>query len=123
MSTPLVTPVTGLPEGLEFVRLGIPGDEEFEIINTSIEDGNAVPVITQGKRPLSAVCVIVKPAEGYKFRYDIKTLNYLVVKMIPAKTIIATITFKVDNDYDDASLQAMMGHVKSLPGFVSIETS
>src|ERR1700722_19218456 len=117
--TPTINPpVAGLPTGVELVRLGTASTEDYELVN----DSNGVHIY-KGPRVGAASGVIVQPADGYSFRFDIRSMAYFTVKNIDPKTITATVKFTVTNDYDQQSVEVLLERLKSMAGFVSIEQS
>ncbi len=77
----------------------------------------------RGPRAGAASGVIVRPANGYAFRYDIRSLSYFAVRQIPAKTIVASFKFVVTNDYDAQSVEVLLDRLKSMAGYVTSEIS
>lgn len=121
--TPQQPVIKGLPEGLEFVEIGIAGDNDFELV-----DG----IIHKGKRDLAASGVLVKPAAGWTFqpaaRADVRTFTlvpgppdtYMTVKGIETETIKATLIVAVTNQIDKDIALGCIEQLKKLPGFVSL---
>lgn len=116
MTTPQL--IAGLPVGIELVKFDTAGAEDYELIS----DNTGVHIM-KGPRIGAASGVIVKPAQGYSFRYDIRSMSYFAVKNIPPKTITAVVKFVVTNDYDEQSVEVLMNRLKTMPGFVSLEQS
>lgn len=110
--------IKGLPEGVEMVEIkaGPAGPDEFEILAL----GGATQ-IWKGPHTGAASGIIVKPAPGYTFRQDIRTLSYFPVKTIPSETIQQTVKFIVTTDYDAQTVKDFLEKLKLLPGFVGVE--
>ncbi len=106
--------IAGLPQGVELVRIGQAGDSDYELIGK---------LIYKGTRALAASGIIVKPAEGYTFRYMIKDLAYAPVKMLPKTEIVATIKFSIEDSFDLQAIDDTLAAMKSMSGFVSAERS
>ena len=62
--------IPDLPEGVDIVKVGMAGREDFEFIGGRIEKG-----------PRSNAQVIVKPQKGYDFVFDIERNCYAVQKV------------------------------------------
>ena len=107
-------PVAGLPIGVELVKFGAATADDYELVNEL-----SGTKIYKGPRVGAASGVIVKPADGYAFRFDIRSLSYFVVKEIPATTIIINAKFVVTNDFDRQSVDVLLGHIKSMPGYIA----
>ncbi len=69
-----VSPLNALPEGVVWVDFRPALADDYEIVNEQDGRGNPVKRIHQGPRQGAASGVIVEPAPGYSFRYNIKTL-------------------------------------------------
>lgn len=67
--------IPGTPEGIEVVRMGIAGPDDFEIVGNSIQKGKREGTISQ---------VIVRPAKGWEFRFDARRYGLWPVKMLDA---------------------------------------
>ena len=61
--------VPDLPEGVEIAKIGRAGQDDFELIEGKLFKG-----------PRSSSQVIVRPAPGYEFVYNILNNGYSVVK-------------------------------------------
>lgn len=80
--------ISGLLPGCELVRFGTCGAEEFEQMDDRIY---------RGARGNSQI--IVKPATGYEFRFDITINAYRAVKVFAVKrTFTALIVCETDAD-------------------------
>lgn len=102
----------GLPEGVDFVEFRTAAEEDFELVGGEI---------FRGHRAGAASGVIVKPAEGYTFRADIRKIGtYFAVKKLPNTEIVATVKFVVDNSFDLETVNGRLEKLKDLPGFVEI---
>lgn len=106
-------PIKGLPEGVELVRLGTAGDEDYELVGEQI---------FKGPRAGAASGVIVQPAQGYIFRVDIRSLSFVPVKMIPITKRTFTVEFAVDNELDLRLILDRVDKLKDIPGFVDLKT-
>lgn len=110
-------PVAGLSEGVEFVKFGLAGDEDFEIV-----DG----IIYKGKRQGAASGVLVKPAPGYVFRplktFDIRNYvlvdglpnQFMAVQQFPPLEMNVQTKFTVNNSFDRDVLVAIQGALNGL---------
>lgn len=109
--------LAGLPEGVELVSFGTAGPEDYEI--SRHPDGSTT--ISKGVRPLASSGVIVRAAEGYIFKQDIRTLNYYPVKRLaePLK-LTATGIFQVNDAEEEAAVRQLFGRARSLPWCVDI---
>ena len=117
-----IPPVSGLPAGIEFSRIGIPSPDDYEIVGG---------IIYKGKRDLAAASVIVTPAAGYKFvplqKFDIREMvlidgppnSYMPVPETEDVTrqvqIIAT--FETRNAAGYEAVQAAAKMLEQVPGF------
>lgn len=114
---PLPT-IKGLPEGVELVHIGPAQKDDFELINEIDDKGLPVSRIYPGPRLGASSGIIVKPAEGYTFVADIKTMSYRVVKKLPeVMTITIHAKFLVDNQLDADVVNDRMEELKKLPGY------
>lgn len=117
--------IKGLPEGVEFLELGVAGDNDFELVGD---------LIFKGRRPNAASGVLVKPADGYTFQPSMKAdiRNFVLVRgpensfmpvkqMAQALTVEATATFAFTNESDKDIAMAAIAELKGLPGFVGIK--
>jgi hypothetical protein len=112
-------PVEGLPEGVDLVRIGLPKENEYYILNST--EG---PCVYQGQHANMAGAVVVKASEGYTFRANIRTGGYDVVKLLPKPLeITATMTFSVNNSYDQDTVKAFLEKAKHVPGFTGMMES
>lgn len=105
--------IEGLPEGVECVRIGRAGSDEFELIGNHIERGPRADSIAQ---------VIVIPSPGYKFNCDPATLFYYSVKVLdpPVKTTV-TAVYQFDNEKDQEITADWLKKLAHLPGFVEVK--
>lgn len=99
--------IPGLPEGVLCVRIGQAKPEEFQMHGEAIRKGTSV----------GASQVIIAPAEGYEFVYDITINRY---RCIPKwngtkRKLVAEFEFTNSLDYDRAvrSIWELAGYVKS----------
>jgi hypothetical protein len=107
--------IPGLPEGIDVVRIGIAKVEEFEIINQI--DGSVR--IVKGRREGTNTQVIVKPADGFAFAFDIRTLSYNIVKLLTQpREITATLKFSVMTEEDTKLVEDALDRLRQLPGYV-----
>jgi hypothetical protein len=126
--------VEGLPPGVDFVKFGTPQEDDYYIVNETDGKGGYLMRIVHGPRALpfasqtphlttaGSVMVIVKPADGWKFRQDIRTLSFVPVKLLnPPQEIAAQVKFEVDNEADQAAAQKALAELKLVPGFVEIK--
>lgn len=116
--------IAGLPEGLEVAGYGIPKENDFEIIGTTIR---------KGVRPNAAGGLIVKPAPGYTLQpqriFDIREFKYVdgepgvytVVKQFdePLK-MVATASFAFTSVYDRDFVNGLLEKMRELPGCVGV---
>ena len=121
---PQQPPVAGMPEGTELVRIGVAGDDDFELVG---------PLILKGKRAGAASGVIVRPAKDYTFQpakfFDMKTFqlvdgpkdSYMPVMQEVSKEITVTLKVSITNSFDEKVLSDTLAALKGLPGFVSLE--
>ncbi len=106
--------LAGLPEGVEAVSYGDPAENQFYLSNGFIHrQGPKVQAVSiSGNSTL-----IVQPAQGYTFMYDISTNRYVAVKLYDqAKGLTAT--FSVTTSNDEATVR---NNVAKLPGFQDIQ--
>lgn len=90
--------IPGTPEGVEIVRIGIAGPDEFELIGDHIE---------KGKREGSISQVIVKPAPGWAFRFDIVSYELKPYKLLDAPVEVTyEIKFKFTGANDQQRVEA-----------------
>lgn len=118
-------PVAGLPEGVELVRIGLAGDEDFELVGGTI---------FRGKRAGAASGVIVRPAKGYTFQ-PLQTWGGITQLWIPGppnafmvakqlevpEMITATLKIAVTDASEKKIVEDALEALKSLPGFMSLE--
>ncbi len=107
--------VAGLPEGVELVGLRAATADDYELVRD-----DKGPHILKGPRAGAASGVIVKPADGYKFVFDLREYGFLAIKQIAPKNIVVTAKFTVDNVYDEETINGLIERMKSVPGFVSL---
>jgi hypothetical protein len=120
---PLPT-IKGLPEGVELVHIGAAKEGDYELINEVDDQGAPVSRIYPGPRLGASSGIIVKPADGYTFVADIKTLSYRVVKKLPEPmTITVHARFLVDNQLDADMVDERMEQLKKLPGYQAEQES
>lgn len=115
-------PIKGLPDGVELVKIGVATADDYELINeVDPKTGQGIARIYHGVRPGASSGIIVKPAEGWSFRADIRTMSFVPVKMFAQPlTISATAKFAVDSDYDEQTVKQALEKLKALPGFVEL---
>jgi hypothetical protein len=114
--TPIAQIQNGLPAGAKFVRIGLAGENDYEFVGGQI---------LKGERPGAASGVIVEPEPGFTFleRPDIRTLQHV---WIPAKLfdkpveIKVTMTYSVNNSFDQDNIEMLLENIQNVPGFVSI---
>src|SRR5579872_7466363 len=82
MIPPATVPPNFLPEGVVLVDFRPATGEDFEIVNEQDIHSNWVKRIHQGPRAGAASGVIVEPAPGYSFRYNVRTFSYDIVKSL-----------------------------------------
>jgi hypothetical protein len=87
MSTVFASPIAGLLPGCEFVRIGQADPTEFEQVGDRIY---------KGERGMSQV--VVKPAAGYRFLFDILNNCYAPVRDLPAKKSFV-IRFEAEDEW------------------------
>jgi hypothetical protein len=105
--------IPGLPEGVDGVRIGRAGPDEYELIGDHIERGPRHDSISQ---------VIVVPADGYKFNIDPKSLYFYPVKVLdPPVKLVVTVTYHFDNEKDQEITKDWLERLKQLPGFVEVK--
>ena len=106
--------IPGLPEGVEAVRFGIAGPEDFEVTM-----GESCGIqITKGVRQGTTTQVIVKPSPGYEFKYDIRSLTFRAVKKLDNPVeITRTVKFIVTNALDQGIVEDRLDALKDLPGY------
>lgn len=108
--------IPGLPEGVEVIRIGIAGPEDFEIVGTA-EPG--VHLITKGARAGSMSQIIVRPAPGYQFLWNLRSLSFDAVKTFEAPAIMErTVKFSVTNQRDLDAVNDALDRIKALPGYI-----
>ena len=99
----------GLPEGVEFVEVSDgPRRDVFYWSGGDVRGGQDFIV--------GAGVVIVKPATGYEFRYDIHTDSYTPIKLFVAPVPVIA-EFCITNSVDLENVRVWARHI---PGFVSI---
>lgn len=119
--------IEGLPEGVELVRFGICGPDDFEITHERV--GGSDPVITKGPRAGAQAQVIVKPADGYRFALMPSTFDIRAFKELPEhwevfkvlaqpREIAASFRFKVETEQDTQIVEKALESLRKLPGFV-----
>lgn len=104
--------IKGLPEGVEVVRIGLAGEDDYELVGDKI---------SKGRRMGAASGVIVKPLEGYSFRFNILDLNYIAVKTFAPLNIKATASFTVTDSYDKQTVDSYLKRISDIPGFVDLK--
>jgi hypothetical protein len=117
--------IPGLPEGVDAVRIGVCGSEEFEVIGTM---DPSVRLLVKGPRTGSTSQIVVKPSAGWKFiparspSADYSDGSFAAVKLLAAPaTITATVRFKVETVQEQATVNAALERLKELPGFEEIK--
>lgn len=102
--------IEGLPEGVELVRVGIPRADEFELYGTSISKGPRGDSVSQ---------LVVRPAQGWEFKYDIRAYGYVPTLMLTKPLVMtATVTFRVNNRSDWNEVNDGLNALAKLPGYV-----
>lgn len=96
--------IAGLLPGVELVRIGVAGPDEFEQVGD---------LLYKGPRGFSQV--IVKLKEGFTARYNITDNSFRVVTAFPVRVFIAKFEATSDDDL------AVLERVKGASGFVSME--
>ncbi len=82
--------VPGLPDGVECVRLGAAGAEEFTLVGESISKG-----ARNGNN------VVVTPAPGYEMRFDVRSNCYRATRVFDVKrTFTAVIVCEHEADME-----------------------
>lgn len=105
--------IKGLPEGVTCVRIGIATPDEYEIYGDEITKGARAGSITQ---------IIVEPAPGWMFWYDIRSLSFRPVKKLAAPTsVTASVKFTVENQRDLDTVNGFLDRAREIPGFVKME--
>jgi hypothetical protein len=99
--------VPDLPEGVVIVGLRTARQGDFEFLGKQIVKGI----------PRSSVQMIVRPAEGYMFKPQIETGDYIPVKIDPAK--IAVVTFDVSKSEHAEFVKGLESH----PSFIEKNTT
>lgn len=97
--------IAGLMPGVELVRLGQCGAEEFEQVGDDLLKG-----------PRGNSQIVVKPAVGYEFRFEIASNSYRPVRVLPAKRTFV-IHLEASTQQDVAHIEA----IKRLPSVVKFE--
>lgn len=124
--TPTEKPaVEGLPEGVELLRFGVAGDDDFELMGS---------LILKGARPGAASGVLVRPAEGFTFQpsqiFDIREFKmvdgpkgtFMPVKQMEAPLMItATVKLALTNSFEQKIVDDALAALKGLPGFLSLD--
>lgn len=109
--------IEGLPEGVELVRIGVCGPEEFEVTNDPTNENP--PIISKGPRQGSNTQVIVRPAPGFKFSFDIRGYHFQIEKLLAQpREIAASFRFKVETEQDTQIVEKALESLRKLPGFV-----
>ena len=101
----MTTSIAGLLPGVEMVRIGTAGPEEFEQVGDSL---------LKGPRGMSSV--IVKPADGWSFVFDIKANVYRPVATLASRKIFL-IQFEATTKTDLDHLEA----IKRMPGVTGVK--
>lgn len=123
-----MTDVTsGLPEGIDFDKFAVPGDDDFEIIKYT-EDHT---MIHKGRRPGAAAGFLVKPKPGYTFQplrqFDPRSYTfsdgpantYMAVKQFDAPMSIKVVAaFAVTNEFERQIVADVLTKLNQLPGYV-----
>ncbi len=86
----------GLPEGVEAVRWGKHGKGEFFACGKGI--------FGQDSGLTDEPDLVVRPAPGYEFRYDVTRDAYRAVKVFPQPVRVA-VQFKVNSESDLSSVR------------------
>lgn len=87
--------ITGILHGVELVRLGTCDVSEFEQHGDEIRKG-----------PRGTSQVVVKPAEGWSFRFDILSNCYRPVRTLPVKRTFV-IRLEANTQEDVAHIEAI----------------
>lgn len=74
----MIPKVAGLLPGVDLVRVGECGPEEF------VQAGD---YILLGPAAKDCSRIVVKPTEGWEFKYDIRCNAYLPVRVMPGKKV------------------------------------
>lgn len=104
-SNPFARFIPNLPDGCIVVRVGAAYAGEFELLGDDI---------VKASRPSSSA-VIIKPADGYTFIYDIQKNTYAAAKAVAPKTV--SLTF----DVVDPKVAAMVAELAKHPSVVQPE--
>jgi hypothetical protein len=109
--------IPGLPEGVVCTKIGIAEPDEFELTSS-----NGLHEITKGQRFGSVSQIIVEPAPGFEFVFDIRSLTFRPVKKLAAPVDIeTTIKFHVTNEVDQERIQEGLRMMTQWPGFVEMK--
>lgn len=95
--------IAGLLPGVECVRLGLCGPEDFSQVGDEIKKAQPGPQ------------VIVKPAEGWIFKFDMAWNCYRAVKTLATKR-----TFTLVYEAEDEQAVAVFEKLKDNPHVVSV---
>jgi hypothetical protein len=88
--------IAGLMPGCEFVRLGACEESEFEQFGDQVRKGTRA----------GGTQVIVKPSEGWEFKYDVRTNHYRPVQLFPVPREF-TVVLKLESGDDLAALDTI----------------
>jgi hypothetical protein len=92
--------IEGLPEGVEVIRFGLPGPEDFTIIKN--HDGDIY--YQKGSSPPTS-CVAVRAINGFEFVYDPPNSCYRLDKSLDKPEAITktfTVTVQTQRQKDEA---------------------
>lgn len=110
--------IPGLPEGVTCAKIGIATPDEYELTRSATGECE----ITKGQRFGSASQIIVEPAGGYEFLYDIRSLTFRPVKkFVRPQDVQAAVKFTVTNQVQMDLVQDRLTALKELPGFVEMK--
>jgi len=99
----------GLPEGVECVRIGIAGPEEFELFG---------PQILKGGRNNSITHVVVRPESGWEFVLHGGFSFVAVRRFIPPVQInLKPFRFVVNNSLEQQMVTDALAALAKLPGY------
>lgn len=104
-ANPFARFIPNLPDGCVVLRVGSAYPNDFELLGDEI---------VKAVRPSSSA-VIIKPADGYTFIYDIQKNTYAAAKAVAPKTV--SLTF----DVVDPKVAAMVAELAKHPAVVKPE--
>jgi hypothetical protein len=110
--------IPGLPEGVVCTKIGIASPDEYELTRSATGECE----ISKGQRFGSASQIIVEPALGFEFLYDIRSLTFRPVKkFVKPQDVEASVKFTVTNQVQMDLIQDRLTALKELPGFVEMK--